>query len=177
MSRRFFRRPYYPGSRKSPEYSNETFINRVRSVGVATDFHQSIMPQANIIGMRKVKNFGRSAACDVRCGAVSSETTHCVVLWALVYVPEGIAPSRLTDAYGDSDTAPASIYDPNQNVIMSGMWGPDPTDQYTRSSNLARNMNSGDQLMLLLRVLPPFGAKTSSIKWDVRYVVNFAIAS
>lgn len=53
---------------------------------------------------------------------------------------------RFSFSFG-SPNFPTSIYEPNQNVIMSGVVGPG-SNQQTWRTRLARNLNSGDSIQI-----------------------------
>lgn len=130
-------------------YSNET-------TSIATELPASVAGKsltfANLVkgidqqGIRKVKNF-------------TLRVTHgcpTPLFFALVYVPAGQTASSLKfGTYAIQGGAqPASLYEPNQNVIMCGTidTGSDtyPTQASTFRTRLARNLNSGDSIALVL---------------------------
>ena len=81
------------------------------------------------------------------------------LIWALVFVPEGVDPSSINLADFPNSR---SLYEPNQNVIMSGVFSSGQSKII--STKLARNLNYGDRIMLLIwhPEIPPFtvGAET-----------------
>lgn len=141
---RYYRRRYY--GRKS-KYSNETF----QETGVFTnqnlvntgDFYQTpwltVVPFTNVGGVRKVKNF------SVRLGICGNTNDGGLInipyTYLLVYVPEKQNP-------GAVQTETGTLYEPNQNVIISGVG---VTGQEVKSFNrLARNLNSGDSIQMII---------------------------
>lgn len=94
-------------------------------------------------GMRKAKNFTLSIITEAPVP----------VNWALVYVPEGNDPSLIAAPNSDHSI---SLYEPNQNVIMAGQII-NSANVITRRSRLARNLNSGDRIVLVcvLSMIPP----------------------
>ena len=45
------------------------------------------------------------------------------VLWALVYVPDGLPIGRLNVAGSQVDSVPGALYEPQQFIITSGVYG------------------------------------------------------
>lgn len=129
---------------KTVRYSNET-VSLATTLNLAdkvTDktTHHALITSTDIQGVRKAKNFTLNIACD------SGEPFQ----WALVYVPQGFPDKSLTLDVG-VETA-SSIFEPNQNIIMSGTtWYNCPQNKFT--TRLARNLNSGDSIYILLRQL------------------------
>jgi hypothetical protein len=97
----------------------------------------------------KVKNF--------RITAVFASSVS--VLWALVYVPEGMPLGSLN--YGNTPNAAlaASLYEPQQFLIASGIYSSAATNSGANAgplrvwSPLARNLNPGDGVYFLWRPL------------------------
>lgn len=155
MPRRYRRRTYIRRPLKTVKYSNETssFVNS--PTGAATDsmfrFQPLILiPPVDVQGTRKVKNV------TLRMAANSSSTS--TFIWALVYVPDGMSPQSIETSTTNEFE---SLYEPNQNVIMSGLLTPTLWKQgqniadcsitpSTYRSRLARNLNSGDAICLLI---------------------------
>ena len=154
------RRRYY---NRSLKYSNETiaFNTQVTQpiVGGASwpavnpgiqDYNGvMIVPPTNVLGNRKVKNFTLK---------VSAQYNDDFIFGVLVYVPEGTLASSLTCAGSNQ-----SLYEPNQNVIASFMIPPccerdaqgavtviDTSTTLTVSNKLARNLSTGDSIVLFL---------------------------
>lgn len=154
MYRRRYSRSY---SRvKRAKYSNET-----HAMGVDLDEGETaniakynagqlamlMIPASKNQGMRKAKNF------DL---ALQSDGMGNPVHFALVYVPEGQDPSTMQrpPAYApptaEGPAAPNSIYEPNQNVIISGVLPPSASSVIHFRTRLARNLNSGDAIYLCM---------------------------
>lgn len=133
MVRRYYRRrPRYHSRRlKTVKWSVENYISRFDIDGNQL-FTQPIITPINTLGVRKIKNFTFSASVTE------------VVAFALVFVPEGTNSSPL--ALGVNQIV--SAYEPNQNVIMKGILIPSQPQNFF--SRLARNLNSGDTIVLLL---------------------------
>lgn len=142
---RRYRRSFKPTLRKV-KYSNETmtcsfaFDNPSNSLSVQKGI--ALIPELPGQGMRKVKNFSIS---------ISGTSAYVQFAYALVYVPQGTQPTAL--GLGSTENA-ASLYEPNQNVIMSGLINNGIGNGVVRNySRLARNLNSGDQICIILRPL------------------------
>ena len=80
------------------------------------------------------------------------------VLWALVYVPEGLPIGTLNT--GTTVTSPASsLYEPQQFLITSGIYSSAASNSGTNAgplrvwSPLARNLNPGDGIFFIWRAL------------------------
>lgn len=151
------RKPY-----KVVKYSNET-ISFASSLPVANppsplNEYATIITPLNAQGMRKAKNFTLQII----------STCPLPITFALVYVPQGTEPNALT--FGTVDK-PISLYEPNQNVIISGTVIAN-SPQQTWRTRLARNLNSGDGIALVLGT--PVNLTTSG---DVSITLNYAITS
>lgn len=156
-----YRRSYYRG--RSAKYSNETIClncNVTSHLDAGETFPSSddpldfpkglvVVPATTILGNRKVKNFSLKLTCR------GNEST---IVGALVYLPEGTVASDLSTQLMSS-----SLYEPNQNVIMTFIIPPSctrdstgvPEHVYTSnpisvSNRLARNLSSGDTVALIL---------------------------
>ena len=76
------------------------------------------------------------------------------VLWALVYVPDGLPIGRLNVAGSQADSVPGALYEPQQFIIASGIYTSQGTDGSTAGplrvwTPLARNLNPGDGVFLV----------------------------
>lgn len=141
---RYYKR-YYPRYRKQ-KYSNETYssngywsLSDLNGNGNIRDsfWVEIVKPSANG-GVRKCKNFTFTAGVHVVNDGVE---LHIPYQYLLVYVPEGQDASSY-------QTGAGSLYEPNQNVIMAGSGtSGSPLKGFTR---LARNLNSGDTIQLIL---------------------------
>lgn len=154
---------------KTVKYSNET--TGFSGVWTITDGAQQndsvLIAPTSIQGTRKCKNFEISL-----CGSPwsSEDQSDIPILWALVYVPQGTNPSPL-QVPGPGNAS--SIYEPNQNVIMSGIWPSNITANYKVKTRLARNLNSGDSIYLLFRTA--FDIPDGTTK-SIVATLNYAIA-
>lgn len=124
---------------KSVKYSNETTaLNLTQTVPAdqPKSLEAVVISPLNSQGTRKVKNFTLSLATNFEFG----------VYFALVYVPQGTEAPDFVVVRNEIK----SLYEPNQNVIMSGIFN--HSSPIRIRSRLARNLNSGDSVSLLLFV-------------------------
>ena len=75
------------------------------------------------------------------------------VLWALVYVPDGLPIRKINVAGTLGDSVPGALYEPQQFIIASGVYTSQgssgrrpPCEVWTP---LARNLNPGDGVFLV----------------------------
>lgn len=153
----------YRGSRD--KYSVEqTATVAVVPAATATAPGQSgivIVPPTATQGMRKVKHITVSLA---QPGQVSTANAPTSVFWALVYVPQGTGVGTLNIG----TNAPADFYEPNQFVMNAGVIDFEAGPARI-STKLSRNLNSGDQIALLL------ANTVSTSPVGVQAVVRYAI--
>lgn len=149
---------------KKIKYSNETYsINYPVAVSAAgTSKNVVMIASIDNQGMRKAKNF------SLKIYTPNIETADAVgeggIVWALVFVPQGTNVQNLSLG----DTTAASLYEPNQNVIMSGIVS---SNQITNAkTRLARNMNAGDAIYLV------FQSYNNAAGYSIGAVLNYAIA-
>lgn len=178
MPRRYTRSGRYTRRVKTVKYSNETF-NFIDSLPVAkpsskTTAWSTVISAIDQQGVRKCKNFELTLTGGPLYSSSPDTPEEAVPLfWALVYVPQGTQPSEINVG---SVEAPASLYEPNQNVIMSGVWPGDLTAPYVKRTRLARNLNSGDSLAFVIAV-PPFKADdTKAYSKNIAMTLNYAIS-
>lgn len=166
MPRRYRRRYSRYRPLKTIKYSNETsvFTLQPRQDDTTVTTPTTVIASISAQGIRKVKNFTLT---------FSQPNLAQKFQWALVYVPEGTQPQAL--AQSSRDTV-ASMYEPNQNVIMSGIIYYEQAQQ-TYRSRLARNLNSGDKIVLVIRPLtfvPQAAANsTNTIYACLNYAISF----
>lgn len=176
---RYYRRSGYSRGYSRPvkttHWSNETY-NAQGAVTLSSTGEQptkavTVVPTTTTLGTRKVKNFTVNVSpTDLYNSSTDEVISTSSWLVALVYVPEGGNAHPLN--FGSLDTGAAtSTYEPNQNVICSGIV---TSDQPWRiSSRLARNLQSGDTIQLLFRSLD--SADNTTTKADLFMTVNYAI--
>lgn len=89
--------------------------------------------------------------------------------WILVYVPEGTQPQQINPG---SSTKANSIYEPNQNVIGSGVLN----NGYNKSKiRLGRRLNSGDFIAIVLYgVFGTIPENDSQINITCNYAIAYA---
>jgi len=184
MPRRYRRRRYaIARPLKTAKYSNETYagemvLSKTRPAGAMV-----IVPTTEILATRKVKNLtirlnvtgnkwqiGENTNIDY--GRALPYTVFC----AVIYVPQGNAANGLNSAGFNDEVdvqSAISMYEPNQNVIMSGLLGPEtPLVMKTR---LARNLNAGDQIALIFQ-LDINSTYYHAIETCVTATANYAIS-
>lgn len=180
MPRRY-RRSRYTVARplRTTKYSNETYGSQVTLTNTSpSGFGRSnieLVPNiSGTLGTRKVKNFTlRFLSEETLIKDSDSEiidTVRAKIAFLLVYVPEGTSASTIQ--FGNNSPA-LSIYEPNQNVIMSGLI--DSNQTYSFKTRLARNLSAGDTIALILVDLtqPASGNSTNS---DITFEINYAIS-
>ena len=149
------RRSYRPKIKYSVEQSAFT-----ENVTASNQQATLIVPPVAIQGMRKVKHLTISVA------TTAAASTSDYFYWALVYCPEGTNPNTLTVSSTAGASAP--LYEPNQYVMSCGVFdlssGPNRI-----SSPLARNLNSGDRIFLIIANPTP---STITLHGIVRYAVT-----
>ncbi|AXK90326.1 Cap protein [Bo-Circo-like virus CH] len=155
MPRRYTRSGRYTRRVKTVKYSNETYnyagSYTVQNASTKNNWHETLISAIDQQGVRKCKNFELSLTGTP---FVHDDTVaHAPMFFALVYVPQGTEPSQIS--IGNPDAC-ASLYEPNQNVIMCGVWPSDLTATFIKKPRLALNLNSGDRIDLVMSV-PPFG--------------------
>ena len=194
-----YRRNYYRG--RSGKYSNETVCINCTSTDLLTaggsfpyNEHPTpgtgeikagclVVPSTVLQGTRKAKNF------TLKLVARGNESP---IVGVMVYVPEGTEASTL-----GTQLAAQSLYEPNQNVICSFIIPPScdrtsagfvnasftpPT--VTVSSRLARNLSSGDSIVIVFCPVDDINAGDGTADPDsglthdplvITGTVNFAI--
>ena len=134
---------------KLVKYSNETFsFQSLLTYNAGQDLWVLVSKSTDILGVRKAKNFTLNL---ITAGTIP-------FLFALVFVPEGTQPSPLavgTTAEG-SVLISNSLYNPNQNVIMQGIIAGFQAGPLRYKTRLARNLNSGDEIVLCIKPLVSF---------------------
>lgn len=160
MARRYRRTGRYSRRLKTVKYSNET----MSATAEMTTGNALVMVAATTVqGMRKCKNF----ELKINMESVEAAPEANTICYALVYVPENTDPNDLV--YGTTNAA--NLYQPSQNIIMSGFAKPGLNYVNINRTRLARNLNSGDSIQLLIK---PTRAVTSG-KYLVNATLNFAI--
>lgn len=169
---------------KRVKYSNETFANAVTVTALAADsdigaknYWIPVITPATVAGMRKAKNFTITISCIPP--VLNSVKLPIIISAMLVYVPEGTAPNAPEFNFlpePSSFPTPATlnaIYKPDQNVIMSKIGNITETGNITMRNRLARNLNSGDQVGVLLTVFKSINAQAQQFPAIVN--ANYAV--
>lgn len=178
MPRKYTRSGRYTRRVKTVKYSNETFNFQdalsVITPSVKTNAFSTVISAIDQQGVRKCKNFELTLTGTPFVPTTADQPQQAVPLfWALVYVPQGTEPSQINIG---SYEAPASLYEPNQNVIMSGVWPADLTAPYVKRTRLARNLNSGDSIAFVLAIPPFRDDDTVKFNKSIAMTLNYAIS-
>lgn len=129
----------------SPINKNFKFI--INQVANATNTYTvDIITHTGTSGVRKVKNFYLN---------MQNKEANQPLNWSLIYVPQGM-PNPANNIGMEPVDNPAvttynasDLYQPNQNVIMSGVFT-NHNHTVNRTTRLSRNLNSGDKIVLCL---------------------------
>lgn len=183
MPRRYRRRHRYTVARplKTTKYSSETYCsqlniqNNAGAQGSHGQFVLPVLPNAigGVLGTRKCKNFTLRLCAEQTLYDDQQNQTfdRARVAFALVFVPEGTNPSHIQ--FGAGNQA-ASLYEPNQNVILTGII--DSNQTYSFKTRLARNLNAGDTIALVLGDLTAIETAGDSTNTPVTMSCNYAIS-
>ena len=158
-SRRSIYRPL-----KTAKYSNETFAFAIsRAFQEGQPSYVIVTAAAATLGTRKAKNFTLNFA----------SSSSVPFFYCLVFVPEGTAPGPITagSTVVDQTVNAAAFYNPNQNVIMSGVCLGGAAGIIRAKTRLARNLNSGDKLVLIFQ-------PTITYEGNIQFLgtINYAIS-
>lgn len=150
---------------KTAKYSNETFVFTQGFQYAQNSQVLVVVSSATpVLGTRKAKNFTVNFLTD----------STIPILFALIYVPEGTQPNLITwgsDITGGAVQANA-MYNPNQNVILSGISAGFNQGTVRLKTRLARNLNSGDYLLLAIRPMAEFTG-TVLFVGSVNYAISY----
>jgi hypothetical protein len=143
MVRRF--RPPYRRSRpvKSVRYSNETSCVQAPAFTLShgATANTTIISAVASQGTRKTKNY----TLRLQSNLVPASA----VIWAILYIPQGFPDTAIQLHKSAPETSPpASLFEPNQNVVMSGYLPTGNEGSVTYRSRLARNLESGDRIVI-----------------------------
>jgi len=147
---------YYRG--KKVKYSVESTAQTIE-VDASGKASTVVVPSDSIQGMRKVKHLTVSIA------DLAGSTASTPLYWALVYVPAGTEANAISIDSGDS------MYEPNQFVLNCGVtdFSAGPTRFH---SPLARNLNSGDAIYLIIQQAPDTVSTTIKYAAVVKYAIT-----
>lgn len=150
-----YRRRYRRGKRD--KYSVEqTLFDGLLTRGNTSIFE--IVPATTTQGMRKVKHVTVSTA-------TAGSDTHYGLLWAIMYVPQGMTVPGFNLSSGQP------LLEPNQFVMNCGAFDSDG-GPLRISSPVARNLNSGDRIVLLLCPTTSTSGASVGISGVVRYAIT-----
>lgn len=147
---------------KTVKYSNETSnITSGFTINAGQQLNAALVTESSIQGIRKAKNFSLKI---LYTGPVP-------LMFVLVYVPQGQSIQNINRG---TSTAPVSLYEPNQNVIMSGYITPNGNQYQTFRTRLARNLNSGDSIQIGICCAGPTDTVSDqSIGISLNYAITF----
>lgn len=162
-----------------PKYSSETMafngtiINPGTTGNVFAELKTVLIPPLAAFGRRKCKYFTLkifSPETRRTSGGTTMRSGFTDLFFAVVFVPEGTQANSIN--ISTTETL-ASIYEPNQNVIMSGKFN--HAQVYTIRSRLSRLLNSNDSIWLVVKDNMTNGSTSDSIATDVTFTFNYAI--
>ena len=175
---------------RSKKYSQENYCTYLY-LGSTTNDQEAVerctlvdTTTGNVLGTRKAKNFTLKISCTnldaINPSPQGVTNLHFIdniinFIWALVFVPEGVDPSSINYEHFPNSR---SLYEPNQNVIMSGVFSAGQSKIV--STKLARNLNYGDRIMLLIwhpkiPSIPVDGDTTIPTKLEINALLSYAI--
>ena len=169
MVRRYFRRRYANKDKYSIEQTNfqSSAVQDWTEVQPASQFTQTsyqfitaLVPPSTTQGMRKIKHLTISMA------NITGDQNG-LIWYAIVYVPEGYEPQALQIP---NVGAACVNYAANQFIMNSGVidFSAGPT---RIRSKLSRNLNSGDQIYLILATTAESPA-TMKVYGQVSYAIT-----
>ena len=175
MPRRYTRSGRYTRRVKTVKYSNETYnisgTYNTANAAIKSDWQETLITAIDQQGVRKCKNFELSLTGGPFNGP-NNTSEPVPMFFALVYVPQGTEPSQIN--IGAPDAA-SSLYEPNQNVILSGVWPGNLNAPFVKKTRLARNLNSGDSIVLVTSC-PPFSTAGGAYSKNIAITLNYAIS-
>lgn len=174
------RRRRYPAPRKAlktVKYENCTNTLTVTGYTIKTNGGQNdgvvavnyfaIVPSSQFQGIRKCKNFTLTITHGYEIEQQDLYRNKDFV-WAMIYVPESQDPGTFSPGSG-------SLYEPNQNVIMSGSFNMTDLTQHRYRTRLARNLNSGDYIALIMAAPYENNAVVNDPLYNFRFILNYAM--
>ena len=158
---RYYRRRYRPYSKKD-KWSVETKSVAIETNVSATEStHVLIVSPSDTEGIRTVKNLTFSCSVPIS------------FRWIIVFVPRGTTVGTLnqnpTAGGPEHGRSIVSIYEPNQYVMAAGTYDPGAGPNRIFCP-LARKLNSGDGIYLLIRGADNTQIKTIAV---VRYAIKY----
>ena len=140
--------------------ASDTYLNRQALIPIVQSTQQE--------GVRKAKNISISLSVPTYQPTITGTypLTAFPFYWALIYLPEGQTPNELNSTN--------QLYTPSQFVISSGIVNSEQ-GKMRISSRLARNLNQGDSIYLLIGTNENFIQNASDVKYRFNYLVRYAI--
>ena len=137
--------------------TSDTYLDRQALIPIVQSTNQE--------GVRKAKNISVSVAAPSLGG---TNNNNYPFYWALIYAPEGVTPSELSSS--------GQLYQPSQYVISSGIITSEQ-GKMRLSTRLAKNLNQGDGIYLLLGTNSAFinSGSTQQPSYRFNYLVRYAI--
>lgn len=149
-----------PGFIAGNGWSNtaDTYLNRQALIPIVQSTQQE--------GVRKAKNI--SVTLTTPSNTASTTDWNYPYYWALIYLPEGMTANELSST--------SQLYQPSQYVINSGIVA-NQQGKIRISSYLARNLNQGDSIYLIIGTnssfLPTGTNEASRFNYLVRYAICY----
>lgn len=168
--RRTYRRRSYVPRRYSPEC--QTIAGFWDADNFLTTQYFAVVPPAGMQGVRKVANISVDFALETGANLTFG--------WALVYWPNAERlfagdPGNYVPALADPQFNVAlSLYEPNQHVLMQGIFNTTDMKSFRRFTRLSRNLQSEDSLIFLIRGYAAEVAPTD--EQHVNFAMTFSYA-
>lgn len=143
--------------------SLQTATTPGQAPGVGAQQTVTVVSGAQAQGKRKCKNF------DINLAVQQNNTPQALVYYALVYVPAGSTASTI------SNTSATEFYTPGANVLAAGVYDCDEGTGFRVRTRLARNLNAGDEIQLVMRS-SMVGAPTAQSVIVLQGVVSYVVA-
>lgn len=143
-----------------------TSLGTITTTGVApalgAQASVAVVSAAAAQGKRKCKNFDINLAVQQAAGVAQA-----LIYYALVYVPAGSTASAISNA------AATEFYTPGSNVLAAGVYDCDEGTGFRVRTRLARNLNAGDEIQLVMRSSSIAGNQQIVLQGVVSYVVAY----
>lgn len=136
--------------------TTDAFLNRQALIPIVQSTTQE--------GVRKAKNLSISIATPATDNPNNALNNQ--YYWALIYNPEGTTPNELAST--------GQLYQPSQYVISSGIVTAEQ-GKIRISSRLARNLNQGDSIYLLIGTNSNYLSTSDEVSTRFYYLVRYAI--
>lgn len=138
--------------------TTDSYLNRQALIPIVSATTQE--------GVRKAKNISISLATPAGPSTNQYQTQNWSFYWALVYLPEGSVANELKST--------DQLYTPSQFVINSGIVNAEQ-GKMRISSRLARNLNQGDSIYLLIGTNSSAVGTSDNATNRFNYLVRYAI--